>query len=143
MKGSGMKEQSPGVEIDFAILAQAARNVPPGKFEMFNAGFHSWTWEEFPATPPFVLVLHLTISPGSFDSTHMLEVAFVDESDGTVSALSNGPFSSPPHIEDSARPTYAGAVIPLDSLIIPAPGAYTFRIIVDGRLIGTIPFWAR
>ena len=117
-------------EIDFAFLADAAETQPGQKFHVLGGGVSRLGGRTFPLQHPHLsLVLGLLVSAPEVDREHEIRFVLLDPDGGEV-AGATGNLVARGH--GDGRDTVLTFSIDLWNLTFPAPGDYSFRILVNG-----------
>lgn len=117
-------------EIDFAFLADAAETVPGQKFHVLGGGITRLGGPTFPLRHPHLaLVLSLTVTAPELDREHELRFVLLDPDGGEIAGATSQIVA---HGSPDGRDTNITFSIDLWNLTLPAPGDYSFRILVNG-----------
>jgi hypothetical protein len=117
-------------EIDFAFLADAAETLPGQKFHVLGGGVSRLGGRTFPLQHPHLaLVLGLLVSAPEMDREHEIRFVLLTPDGGEV-AGATGNLVARGH--GDGRDTVLTFSIDLWNLTFPAPGDYSFRILVNG-----------
>jgi hypothetical protein len=128
------------LEIDFALLADAADASVAGKLFIMGGGISEIAATNFPAThPTMVLVLKLKLHPSECDRPHTLEIKFWDADGKRLQPEISGQFAAQRDSEQPARPVFVQLLFNILGLQLPAPGDYEFHIVVDGHYLRSLP----
>ena len=121
---------APMPDIDFAFLADAAETQPGQKFHVLGGGVSRLGGRSFPLRHPHLaLVLGLLVSAPELDREHEVSFGLLDPDGGEV-AGATGSLQARGHVD--GRDTVLTFSIDLWNLTFPAPGDYSFRILVNG-----------
>src|SRR3982750_3124786 len=113
-------------DIDFAFLADAAETIPGQKFHVLGGSGA----RRFPLRhPPLALVIGLQVTAPEVDREHELRFVLLDPDGGEV-AGATGSLVARGHTD--GRDAVLTFSIDLWNLTFPAPGDYSFRILVNG-----------
>ncbi len=124
-------------EIDYAFLADAAETVPGQKFHVLGGGVSRLGGRTFPLQHPHLaLVVGLLISAPETDRQHEIRFVLLDP-DGAEVAEATGSLVA--HGGGDGRDSTLTFSIDLWNLTFPAPGDYSFRILVNGSERKRIP----
>jgi uncharacterized protein DUF6941 len=117
-------------EIDYAFLADAAQTAPGHKFHVIGGGVSRVGGPAFPLHHPHLsLVVGLSVTAAETDRTH--EVRFVLLApDGQEVAGATGNLVA--RGQSDAREATLTFSIDLWNLAFPAPGDYSFRLLING-----------
>jgi hypothetical protein len=117
-------------EIDFAFLADAAETQPGQKFHVLGGGISRLGGRTFPLQHPHLaLVLGLLVTAPEVDREHEIRFVLLDP-DGHEVAGATGNLVARGH--GDGRDAVLTFSIDLWNLTFPAPGDYSFRILVNG-----------
>jgi hypothetical protein len=117
-------------DIEFAFLADAADARPGNKFSVLGGGIDRIGGQTFPMVHPHVsLVIGLSVTAAELRAEHEIRFALVDD---RAQELTSGSANIVAHGENDGRDSILTFAIDLWNLTFPVPGAYTFRILVDG-----------
>ena len=117
-------------EIDYAFLADAAQTSAGQKFHVIGGGVNRIGGRAFPLRHPHLaLVVGLRVTSPETDRQHELRFVLLDP-DGREVAGATGNLSA--HGHDDARDATLTFSIDLWNLTFPAPGDYSFRLLVNG-----------
>jgi hypothetical protein len=123
------------MEIDFALLADAANVSREGKLNILGA-FDRIFGGTFPLTwPRMVLVTRFIASAAEYGAEKTLEIVTLD-ADGKRLGAANGKMKVPQG--RSGRTLKLNHVLPM-TLTFPAPGQYSIEILVNGEPKATVP----
>lgn len=125
------------IEMRFGLLADHVSETREGKLNIMGE-FNSFaTAAEFPLqTPPFFLIARFAASVAE-GSDHTLDVLLVHEDGKTIASLLGLPFRF--FVIMPGHPMKGQFQIQMVGVTFPAPGDYTFRLVVDGKTRGEIP----
>ena len=117
-------------DIDFAFLADAAETIPGQKFHVLGGGVARIGGRRFPLRHPHLaLVIGLQVTAPETDREHEIRFVLLDPDGGEVAGATGS-------LSRAASATRRDAVltfsIDLWNLTFPAPGDYSFRILVNG-----------
>ncbi len=117
-------------EIDYAFLADAAETVPGQKFHVLGGGVSRLGGRAFPLRHPHLaLVVGLLVTAPETDRQHDIQFVLLDP-DGKEVAEATGSLVA--HGTGDGRDATLTFSIDLWNLTFPAPGDYSFRILVNG-----------
>ena len=117
-------------EIDYAFLADAAETQPGQKFHVLGGGITRIGGRNFPLRHPHVaLVVGLLVTAPETDREHELRIVLLDP-DGHEVTGATGSLLARGHPD--GRDAILTFSIDLWNLTFPAPGDYSFRILVNG-----------
>jgi len=117
-------------EIEFAFLADAAETQPGQKFHVLGGGVSRIGGRTFPLRHPHLtLVLGLLVTAPEVDREHEVRFVLLDPDGGEV-AGATGNLVARGH--GDGRDAVLTFSIDLWNLTFPAPGDYSFRILVNG-----------
>jgi hypothetical protein len=117
-------------EIDFAFLADAAETLPGQKFHVLGGGVAQIGGRRFPLHHPHLaLVIGLGVTAPETDREHEIRFVLLDPDGGEVAGATGS--LSARRLKD-ARDAVLTFSIDLWNLSFPAPGDYSFRILVNG-----------
>ena len=117
-------------EIDFAFLADAAETIPGQKFHVLGGGIARIGGPTFPLRHPHLaLVVGLLVTAPETDREHEIRFVLLDP-DGHEVTSATGSLVARGH--DDGRDTILTFSLDLWNLTFPAPGDYSFRILVNG-----------
>jgi hypothetical protein len=117
-------------EIDYAFLADSAQTAPGQKFHVLGGGVNRLGGRTFPLRHPHLaLVVGLRVTAPETDRQHEIRFVLLDP-DGREVAGATGNLVA--HGQDDARDATLTFSIDLWNLVFPAPGDYSFRLLVNG-----------
>jgi hypothetical protein len=117
-------------EIDFAFLADAAETQPGQKFHVLGGGITRIGGRSFPLRHPHLaLVVGLIVTAPETEREHELRIVLLDPDGAEVTGATGSLMS---HGTPDARDAILTFSIDLWNLTFPAPGDYSFRILVNG-----------
>lgn len=117
-------------EIDYAFLADAAESLPGQKFHVLGGGISRIAGRTFPLRHPHVaLVVGLLVTAPETDRPHEVRFVLLDP-DGHEVAGATGSLVA--HGQGDGRDATLTLAIDLWNLTFPAPGDYSFRLLVNG-----------
>jgi hypothetical protein len=117
-------------EIDYAFLADAAQTAAGQKFHVIGGGVNRIGGRAFPLRHPHIaLVVGLRVTAPETDRQHEIRFVLLDP-DGKEVAGAKGNLLA--HNRDDARDATMTFSIDLWNLTFPAPGDYSFRLLVNG-----------
>jgi hypothetical protein len=123
------------MEIDFALLADAANVSREGKLNILGA-FDRIHGSKFPLTwPRMVLVTRFIASAAEYGAEKTLEIVTLD-ADGKRLASAQGKMKVPQG--RSGRQLKLNHVLPM-AMTFPAAGTYSIEILVNGEPKATVP----
>src|SRR3954453_3542010 len=124
-------------EIDYAFLADAAQTTPGQKFHVLGGGVSRITGGGFPLQHPHLaLVVGLRVTTPETDREHEIRFVLLDP-DGNEVAGATGNLVA--HRKADARDSTLTFSIDLWNLTFPAPGDYSFRLLVNGSELKRLP----
>ena len=116
-----------------AMLCDFA-TVREGLLHILGGGINRLWREEYPAPLGVTLGLLFEVHPTEMDSEHTLEVVMID-ADGKEIGNVSADFAIAPD-PDNGRPgetLILPLVVPLQQVVLPAPGAYSVEVLIDGQ----------
>src|SRR5207342_557541 len=117
-------------DIDFAFLADAAETIPGQKFHVLGGGVARIGGRRFPLRHPHLaLVIGLEVTSPETDREHEIRFVLLDPDGGEVAGATG---SLVARSQRDARDAVLTFSIDLWNLTFPAPGDYSFRILVNG-----------
>lgn len=117
-------------EIDYAFLADAAQTAPGHKFHVIGGGVSRIGGRIFPLHHPHLsLVVGLSVTTAETNRTHEIRFVLLDP-DGQEVAGATGNLVA--HGQADAREATLTFSIDLWNLAFPAPGDYSFRLLING-----------
>ena len=117
-------------DIDFAFLADAAETIPGQKFHVLGGGVARIGGRRFPLRHPHLaLVIGLEVTAPETDREHEIRFVLLDPDGGEVAGATG---SLVARSQRDARDAVLTFSIDLWNLTFPAPGDYSFRILVNG-----------
>jgi len=117
-------------DIEYAFLADAAETQPGQKFHVMGGGVSRIGARTFPVRHPHIaLVLGLLVTAPEVDREHEIRFVLLDPDGGEV-AGATGSLVARGH--GDGRDAILTFSIDLWNLTFPAPGDYSFRILVNG-----------
>src|SRR3954453_17870825 len=116
--------------IEFAFLADAAETLPGQKFHVLGGGVSRIGGPTFPLPHPHPALLpRVPVAAPEVDREHEIRFVLLDPDGGEV-AGATGNLVARGHAD--GRDTVLTFSIDLWNLTFPAPGDYSFRILVNG-----------
>lgn len=127
------------MRLDYMLLADAANVSAEGKVNVLGV-FGALKAEQFPVThPSMVLVIQMRASPAERGQRKLMSIRLLDQ-DGRVLHDVNA---------ETVVPDQPGALTPgltlllaMNNLVLPAPGSYTFHLLMNGETKGELTFTA-
>ena len=117
-------------DIDFAFLADAAETVPGQKFHVLGGGIARIGGRRFPLRHPHLaLVIGLQVTAPETEREHDIRFVLLDPDGGEVAGATGSLVARSQRDGRDAILTFS---IDLWNLTFPAPGDYSFRILVNG-----------
>lgn len=117
-------------DIEYAFLADSAETQPGQKFHVLGGGVSRIGGRTFPLRHPHLaLVLGLLVTAPEVDRAHEVRFVLLDPDGGEVVGASG---NLQAHGHTDGRDTVLTFSIDFWSLTFPAPGDYSFRILVNG-----------
>ena len=117
-------------DIDFAFLADAAQTAPGQKFHVIGGGVNRIGGRTFPLRHPHIaLVVGLQVTATEMDRQHEIRFVLLDPDGGEV-AGATGNLTA--HGHRDGRDSVLTFSIDLWNVSFPAPGDYSFRLLVNG-----------
>ena len=117
-------------DIDFAFLADAAETVPGQKFHVLGGGIARIGGRRFPLRHPHLaLVIGLQVTAPETEREHEIRFVLLDPDGGEVAGATGSLVARSQRDGRDATLTFS---IDLWNLTFPAPGDYSFRILVNG-----------
>lgn len=127
------------MEIELALLADAASTPPDGKLYILGGAFEELRATTFPVTHPAMsLVLRLKLHPTECDREHRLTIELWDTEGQRIGPQLAGPFRAQRRQDYPGRHSYVSLVFNLLGLQFAAPGEYNFHISVNGQHMRTV-----
>jgi len=124
-------------DIDYAFLADAAQTVPGQKFHILGGGITRIGGRTFPLRHPHLaLVVGLLVTAPETERPHDIRFVLLDP-DGREVAGATGSITA--HGKTDGRDTTLTFALDLWNLTFPAPGDYSFRVLVNGSERKRIP----
>ncbi|MBF6606339.1 MAG: hypothetical protein IVW53_12225 [Chloroflexi bacterium] len=117
-------------DIDFAFLADAADTTPGQKFHVLGGGISRIGGPGFPLRHPHVaLVVSLSITVPEFGHEHEVRIVCLGPDGAEVAppAIANVAFAG-----GDGHDTTVTFAVDLWNLTFPAPGEYSFRVLING-----------
>jgi hypothetical protein len=125
-------------EIDYAFLADAAQTAPGQKFHILGGGITRVAGRTFPLRHPHIaLVVGLLVTAPETERPHEVRFVLLDP-DGREVAGATGSITA--HGQTNGRDATLTFAIDLWNLTFPAPGDYSFRVLVNGSERKRVPF---
>jgi hypothetical protein len=117
-------------DIEYAFLADAAETQPGQKFHVIGGGVSRVGGRTFPLRHPHLaLVLGLLVTAPEVDREHEVRIVLLDPDGGEVAGATGNLVARG---DTDGRDTVLTFSIDLWNLAFPAPGDYSFRILVNG-----------
>ena len=117
-------------DIEYAFLADAADAKPGQKFAVIGGGISRLGGQSFPLRHPHLaLVVGLLVTAAELGSAHQVRFVVMGPTGDTLSSAdatitANGP--------GDGRDTVLTFAVDLWNVVLPTPGEFTIRILVDG-----------
>jgi hypothetical protein len=117
-------------DIEFAFLADAAETPPGQKFHVLGGGIARLGGRAFPLRHPHIaLVMGLLVTAPETEREHEIRFVLLDPDGGEVAGATGNIVA---HGAQDGRDATLTFSIDLWNLTFPAPGDYSFRILVNG-----------
>ncbi len=117
-------------DIEYAFLADAASAVPGEKFNILGGGVNQIAGPGFPLRHPHLaLVVGLRVTAVETDREHELRFVLIDPNGGQVAEATAQVTA---HTQSSGKDVVLTMAIDIWNLSFPAPGEYSFRLLVGG-----------
>ncbi|MCI0344263.1 MAG: hypothetical protein L0221_02305 [Chloroflexi bacterium] len=124
-------------EIDYAFLADAAQATPGQKFNVLGGGLDHIGGQTYPLRHPHLaLVIGLRVAATELDRAHELRFVLLDPDGREVAAASS---NLTVRGRTDARDRPVTLAIDAWNLTFPAPGDYSFRLLLNGNERRRIP----
>lgn len=130
-----------GMQLQYAILADAAQILPDGKFVIMGGGIEYINAPSFPTmNPSLALVVRITVDPQEVGREHQFRLELLKPDGESIPPLEGSSVFTP------QAPITSGVVIPLSHMFVinlpgvvfPEPGKYMFRMFVDDHEVGEV-----
>lgn len=126
------------MDVTLAVCCDAANVSREGKLNLLGI-FNSIHAAQFPCTHPHLaLVLRVEARMGE-EGTYPLELKLVDE-DGHTLFVIGGQISL--QGAEPGRPMTAQTIMDINNFSLPRPGTYMFEVVIEGRIVRSIPIHA-
>jgi hypothetical protein len=117
-------------DIEYAFLADAAETPAGQKFHVLGGGISRIGGRSFPLRHPHIaLVLGLLVTATETDREHQIRFVLLDADGGEVAGATGNLVA---HGHGDGRDSILTFSIDLWNVTFPAPGDYSFRILVNG-----------
>src|SRR5215208_7256552 len=117
-------------DIDFAFVAAAAETIPGQKFHVLGGGIARIGGRRFPLRHPHLaLVIGLQVTAPETEREHEIRFVLLDPDGGEVAGATGSLTARGSH---DGRANVLTFSIDLWNVTFPAPGDYSFRILVNG-----------
>lgn len=127
-------------DVDYAFLADAADTGPGRKFNILGGGITQLNGGTFPLRHPHLaLVVGLRVTAVETGREHLLRFVLLDP-DGHQLAEASGALVAA--ARQDGRDEVVTFSIDLWNLTFPAPGEYSFRVLVNGSELRRLPLTA-
>jgi hypothetical protein len=124
-------------DIDYAFLADAAQTTPGQKFHVLGGGVTRISGSSFPLRHPHLaLVVGLRVARSEAEREHEIRFVLVDPT-GTEVADATGSLVA--HRQADFHDSTLTFSIDIWNLTFPAPGDYSFRLLVNGAESKRLP----
>ena len=124
-------------DIEYAFLADAAQTAPGQKFNVLGGGISRIGGPSFPMRHPHLaLVVGLRVTSPETDRPHEIRFVLLDPDGGEVAGATGNIVA---HGAPDGRDATLTFSIDLWSLTFPAPGDYSFRLLVNGSELRRLP----
>lgn len=129
------------MELDFAVLAEAATTTIDGKLNLLGCGYDIFVSPDVPfEVPRVILAMRFLIRPAETNRPYDVEVRLVDGDGRDVfPPIANRVESRPGRLD--------GALVPLPLVLEMGPlrflkhGPYSFDVRVEGRVVKSVPLY--
>jgi uncharacterized protein DUF6941 len=117
-------------DVEFAFLADAAETPPGQKFHVLGGGVTRIGGPGFPLRHPHIaLVICLAVTVPEFNREHEVRIVLLDPDGHEISSARGAVVAQG---SGDGRDTQVTFSVDLWSISFPAPGDYSFRILVNG-----------
>ncbi len=121
------------MEVDFALLADAAASPPDGKLYIHGGAFDTISSSQFPCLHAHMaLVLRLLSHRSESDTSHTVTIRLMDTDGHDVIPQLSARVQPQPSPRTGRGTTYT-VVAGMNNLNFERPGEYSFEILIDGR----------
>jgi hypothetical protein len=127
------------MQFRYGFVARAADVMPDGSFAVLGGGYNYVVFRQMPGTLNLAIIASFTVDSADYSREHRFALEVRDPDGKPVFALDGA--GCPEKNEDfpSAQLEF-GFVFNITNLLFIEPGAYQFRISVDGSEVGIISF---
>lgn len=132
------------MRLDYLFIADRIEEVAGG-INIFGVGTNDLLFSALPAAaPPTTIIAGFMIAPGEFDTDHLLAMEVWGPDGGClVPRTALLIMRRAPHPLDPAAHVRFHACMSITGLLFHQPGAYAFRLFVNGGSVGTLTIHAR
>lgn len=129
------------MEIEFALLAETAKEGKLGRVDIQGAGFNQIAAPGFPAVVEMTVVVCIRFEPNEVNTKHTIKLEFWDEQQGPIIGR-EGEFSiNKTKSLPKRSETFTFAQGPLQAPF-PRAGEYEFRITINDQITKILPIFA-
>lgn len=116
-----------------AMLCDYA-TVREGLLHVLGGGINRLWREQYPAHLGVMLALILEVHPTQMDRDHTLKVLMIDADGKEIGdVIADFTVAPNPHSDRPGETLLLPLVVALQQVVLPAPGAYSVEILVDGQ----------
>lgn len=124
-------------DVEYAFLADAADTAPGRKFSVLGGGISQLNGGTFPLRHPHMaLVVGLRVTAVETGREHQLRFILLDADGRQLAEASGGLVAG---VRQDGRDEVVTFSIDLWNLTFPAPGDYSFRVLVNGSELRRLP----
>lgn len=129
------------MELEFAMLAEAANSLPDGRFNILGGCIENIYAPNFPVVHPYmVIILRITGHRTEMKSTHEILI-YMKDADGkdVINAIKIPLPPAPPEMPSNIKKFNANLIGQLANINFPQKGTYSLEILLDGRHEKSLP----
>lgn len=130
------------MQVEYAFLADAADAPRGGKVSALGIGIDVLRVPDFPFVHnQMALVVKVRLDGSEYDRPHNIEVDILDPNDQVHVGPARATFMVARSEAAPERANFAQFVLEMAQTRYSAPGAYTFRVVMDGQELKRIPLY--
>lgn len=128
------------MEVEYALIADAAQTSPDGKLYVMGGGIDRIFADQYPALhPTMALVVKIRLHPVECDKPHKLAIELWNEDGQQFGPKIEGEFEA--KRQPKARSGSVQMVLNIMGLEFPKEGDYEFHISVNGQYLKSLPLY--
>jgi hypothetical protein len=132
------------MELAYGFLAKFVDLTPEGVFSAIGGGFDTLHTSDLPITIPSAAVFaRILTGPGEWGREHRVRLQLVDPDGEKLPVDIDFPFTPTQHSGAEHRAKGVNFGVNIVNIVLPKPGKYEFRVLVDNERIGAVAFFVR